>query len=52
MTRPKVVRYWAMHAEGGVFIPGNEVDQLRWVSLGTAHKMLTHERDREVRRDL
>ena len=48
VARPKVVRYWAMHAEGGVFTPGNEVDQLRWVSLGVAFATLTHERDREV----
>ncbi len=48
VTRPKVVRYWAMHAEGGVFMPGNEVDQLRWVPLGVAFGMMTHERDREV----
>ena len=47
-ARPKVVRYWAMHAEGGVFTPDNEVDLLRWVSLGEANEMLTHERDREV----
>lgn len=48
VARPKVVRYWAMHAEGGLFTPGNEVDQLRWVPLGVAFAMLTHERDREV----
>ena len=48
VSRPKVVRYWAMHAEGGVFTSGNEVDQLRWVSLGIAFAMLTHDRDREV----
>lgn len=48
VARPKVVRYWAMHAEGGLFTPGNEVDQLRWVPLGVAFGMLTHERDREV----
>jgi 8-oxo-(d)GTP phosphatase len=46
--RPKVVRYWAMHAEGGSFIPNNEVDELRWVSLGEAHEMLSYERDKEV----
>jgi len=47
-TRPKVVRYWAMHAEGGSFIPTNEVDELRWVSLGEAHDLLTYDRDREI----
>lgn len=48
VARPKTVRYWAMHWEGGVFTPGNEVDQLRWAPLGVALDMLTHERDRDV----
>lgn len=46
--RPKVVRYWAMHAEGGAFIPNSEVDELRWVSLDEAHDLLSFDRDREV----
>jgi len=47
-TRLKVVRYWSMHAEGGLFSPSREVDQLRWVSVGEATKLLTHERDQEL----
>lgn len=47
-SRPKVVRYWAMQAEGGVFTPGNEVDQLRWLPLQDAAAHVTHDRDREV----
>ena len=47
-VRPKVVRYWSMEAEAGVFVPGREVDDLRWVSLAEAADMLTHPRDREL----
>jgi 8-oxo-(d)GTP phosphatase len=47
-TQPKVVRYWAMHAEGGSFIRNNEVDELRWVSLDEAHDLLSYARDRDV----
>jgi 8-oxo-dGTP pyrophosphatase MutT (NUDIX family)/phosphohistidine phosphatase SixA len=46
--RPKVVRYWAMHADGGDFLPTNEVDELRWLRLDDARELLTHERDKEV----
>lgn len=47
-TRPKVVRYWAMQAESGAFAPNREVDELRWMSLGDAERILTHEHDRDV----
>jgi 8-oxo-dGTP pyrophosphatase MutT (NUDIX family)/phosphohistidine phosphatase SixA len=46
--RPKVVRFWAMHADGGQFIPNNEVDELRWLPLNQASELLTHPRDREI----
>ena len=46
--RPKVVRYWSMRAEGGVFIPGREVDELRWVPTTQAMELLTLPRDREL----
>jgi len=46
--RPKVVRYWAMHADGGQFFPNNEVDELRWLPLNEASEILTHPRDREI----
>lgn len=45
-TRPKVVRYWAMEADGGAFVPTREVDEMRWVSPAAALELLTHERDR------
>lgn len=44
----KVVRYWAMEAAGGTFVPGREVDELRWVSLAQAHDLLSYERDKRV----
>jgi len=47
-ARPKVVRYWAMEADGGSFTATNEVDELKWVSLGEAQSLLTHDRDREL----
>ena len=46
--RPKVVRYWAMQAQGGTFSPSREVDELRWVSPAQAQQLLTHERDRQL----
>lgn len=48
VTRPKVVRFWAMQANGGVFTPDHEVDKLRWVPLESARHLLTHPTDREV----
>jgi 8-oxo-(d)GTP phosphatase len=46
--RTKTVRYWSMHAEGGMFSPSREVDQLRWLSVDEAIKVLSHERDRDL----
>jgi 8-oxo-(d)GTP phosphatase len=46
--RPKVVRYWAMEADGGSFSPTPEVDELKWVTLGEAEVLLTFDRDRDV----
>lgn len=48
VTRPKVVRWWAMRAVGGDFSPGREVDQLRWLTLAEAQELLTRETDRQV----
>ena len=46
--RPKVVRYWLMEAEGGDFVPNEEVDELRWISPPEAIELLTYDRDREL----
>ena len=47
--RPKVVRYWLMEVEGETpFVPGEEVDEVRWVDPAEALSLLTYDRDREV----
>lgn len=46
--RPKVVAYWLMQAHDGHFLPGREVDQLRWVTCAGAARLLSYERDREL----
>ncbi len=48
--RPKTVRYWAMRPLGGSFHPHDEVDEVRWVSLPDAERLLTHGHDGEVLR--
>jgi 8-oxo-dGTP diphosphatase len=47
--RPKVVRYWRMEvvADDG-FAPNDEVDELRWVAVADAARLLTYPRDREL----
>lgn len=46
--RPKRVRYWSMRAVGGRFRPNSEVDDLRWVPLDDARRLLSYDRDRAV----
>jgi 8-oxo-(d)GTP phosphatase len=46
----KVVHYWAAKAEGGRFTPGSEVDELRWLDLSAAERLLSYDRDRQVLR--
>ena len=46
--RPKAVAYWVMAAEGGFFTPNEEVDELRWLSLEKAARLLSYPRDREL----
>jgi 8-oxo-dGTP diphosphatase len=51
--KPKVVRYWLMDIEHeGSFVPNDETDQLRWVTLDEALRLLTYDRDRDVLRSL
>jgi 8-oxo-dGTP diphosphatase len=48
-SRPKLVRYWLMEVEEETpFVPGDEVDEVRWVEPAEALALLTYERDREV----
>jgi 8-oxo-dGTP diphosphatase len=43
--RPKTVRYWLMTPETGTLAAANEVDEVRFVSLAEARKLLTYSRD-------
>jgi len=46
--RPKAVAYWVMAAVGGFFTPNEEVDELRWLSLENATRLLSYPRDGEL----
>jgi 8-oxo-dGTP diphosphatase len=46
--RPKAVAYWVMAAEGGFFTPNSEVDELRWLGIGDATRLLSYSRDQEL----
>ena len=47
--RPKVVRYWLMEVEDETpFVPGEEVDEIRWAEPSEALAVLSYDRDREV----
>ena len=44
----KTVRYWAMKVLKGEATPCNEVSEVRWLSIESAHATLTYDRDREL----
>ncbi len=46
--RPKVVGYWVMEVLDGEFVVSHEVDELQWLDLEVASRILTYERDREL----
>jgi len=47
--RPKVVRYWAMTVVGErPFVPGDEIDELRWLAVDDAIELLSYDHDVEV----
>jgi 8-oxo-dGTP diphosphatase len=50
--RPKIVRYWRMApkdgAQDGGFVPGDEVDEVRWLPPDEARDLLTYDHDRAV----
>ena len=50
--RPKYARYWEMEPIGGTFSPHEEVDEIRWMRLDDAKRMLSYPRDAEVLRAL
>jgi len=45
---PKEVDYWAMEVVGGQFVPGDEVDQLRWLAPAAAKSVLSSPHDANV----
>jgi 8-oxo-dGTP diphosphatase len=47
--RPKRVRWWRMRPlEDRGFVPGDEIDELRWLTPEEAAGLLTYERDRTL----
>ena len=46
--RPKRVRWWLMRPLGGEFVPGSEVDEIRWLYAETAREQLSYDRDVEL----
>jgi 8-oxo-(d)GTP phosphatase len=50
LGRTKVVRYFRMDANGGGFAPNHEVDELRWVPVEDAVRLLSYAHDRRLLR--
>jgi 8-oxo-dGTP pyrophosphatase MutT (NUDIX family) len=46
--RQKTVAYWIMAATGGSFRRNEEVDELRWLDLDEAARVLSYQRDQEL----
>jgi 8-oxo-dGTP diphosphatase len=46
--REKTVRYWELRPVGGRAEPANEVDEVRWLPLAEAERLLSYDRDVEV----
>ena len=46
--RQKRVRYWSMEVVSGVFTVNDEVDEVRWVGLDVALRLLSYPRDGTV----
>jgi hypothetical protein len=49
---PKRVDYWVMQTVGGTFVPNDEVDVVRWLTVSEATALATHDHDRAVVADL
>ena len=49
--RDKVVQYWAMDPVEGEFRPTGEIDELRWVRVEGASRILTYDHDRQLLQD-
>jgi len=46
--RRKIVSYWLMQPADGAFLPTQEVDELRWLPLADARRLLTYPHDRDL----
>jgi 8-oxo-dGTP diphosphatase len=46
--RQKTVAYWIMAATAGSFSPNEEVDEIRWLHLDEASRLLSYPRDQEL----
>jgi 8-oxo-dGTP diphosphatase len=46
--RPKEVRYWVMTVVEGDFVPTEEVDEVRWLPVQDARRLLSYLRDVDV----
>ena len=44
----KSVTYWSMQATAGTFVASREVDEMRWLRLDAARKLLTSASDKKV----
>jgi len=51
-NRRKVVRYWLMDVLDGEFAPSREVDDLQWLDLEMAARVLSYPHDRDLLRSL
>jgi 8-oxo-dGTP diphosphatase len=40
--RDKIVGYWIMRSLGGDFAPSDEVDEVRWLTVEAARRLLTY----------
>lgn len=49
---PKEVTYWTMQPVGGTFVPNDEVDETRWLSLAQAKSLLSYDYDRDLAEEL
>jgi 8-oxo-dGTP pyrophosphatase MutT (NUDIX family) len=50
--RAKVVRYWMMEPLDGEFVPSHEVDEVRWLSVAEAGRLLSYAHDQELLREV
>ena len=46
--RDKEVHYWRMQIVSGEFTANDEVDEITWVDVKEAFKLLTYERDKDL----